>query len=154
SCTAGTTDCIAGCDKSMSIPSCTTQCTTAADCPQRAAGMAPWSCASGFCKRPSDVFGPQGNGESTQYFCNSQNQIVNACNDGVAVNFTGAAAPSFTCDGVTHGSSDICVDSCTFRGGCANGFACTSLGSYTATTRIGLCLPRGTGEVGDSCGDN
>jgi hypothetical protein len=42
------------------------------------------------------------------------------------------------------------VDSCRYQGGCPFGYACTAVGGL-GMTRIGLCLPTGTGEVGAAC---
>lgn len=53
----------AACDESptLVVGGCTLACNSAADCPQRAAGLAPWTC-NGLCRRPSDVFGPLAGG--------------------------------------------------------------------------------------------
>lgn len=148
------------CDLSptMVIGGCVTTCSTAADCPQRAAGLAPWTCdAGGICRRPPDVQGSlEGGYAPAQYACNGLDQVVNLCNDAQHIDFdqfTIPAPPAVSCgsasttDGVP---GDACVDSCRFQGGCRQGYACTSVGSI-AGGRIGLCLPTGTGEVGAAC---
>lgn len=151
--------CIApsACDTSIPVVSgCTLACSSASDCPQRAQGMAAWTC-DGLCRRPSDVVGPIGQGDPAQYACDSQNQVVSVCNDAQHMDFTQFAIPSPPAIGcpsstATQGApGDACVDSCLFRGGCIFGYACTALGSI-ANGRIGLCLPSlGSGEVGSSC---
>ena len=148
------------CDLSptMVIGGCVTTCSTAADCPQRAAGLAPWTCdAGGICRRPADVQGSlEGGYAPAQYACNGLNQVVNLCNDAQHIDFdqfTIPPAPAVSCGSAstTDGlPGDACVDSCRFQGGCRQGYACTSVGSI-AGGRIGLCLPTGTGEVGAAC---
>ena len=148
----------AACDESptMVVGGCTLACNTAADCPQRAAGLAPWTC-NGLCKRPSDVFGPlEGGYNPTQYACNAQSQVVNVCNDAQHIDFAQFTIPNppavscsatMTTDGV---AGDACVDSCRYQGACPYSFACTAVGGV-AGQRIGLCLPAGFGEVGNAC---
>lgn len=148
----------AACDLSpnMILGGCTTVCNTAADCPRRANGFAPWTC-DGICRRPGDVYGPLGNGyKPAQYYCNASSQVVNLCNDAQHIDFdafTIPPNPPVNCtSGVTTdgGPTDSCVDSCRYQGGCSAGFACTAVGNLSGQ-RIGLCLPTGFQEVGASC---
>jgi hypothetical protein len=152
----GTNNCTLACDQNMLVSSCTLPCTSAADCPQRASVLAPWTCST-YCKRPTDVEGPLGQGETASYACNVSNQEVNLCNDAEHVDFTQGTVPTppaLSCpsanvvDGV---QGDACVDSCRYSGACAFGYECTGIGNI-GNTRIGLCMPsHGSGEVGSSC---
>jgi len=159
-----TSACIASsaCDTSASlvVSGCTIACSTSSDCPQRAIGMAAWTCnGSGICKRPGDVYGPLGQATPAQYACNpAHTATINICNDTQHIDFTKftiPAVPTVSCsatnttDGV---AGDSCVDSCRYQGGCMFGFSCTALGSLGAGSRIGLCLPsQGGNEVGQAC---
>ncbi len=155
-----TSACIApaACDLSpnMILGGCTLACSSAADCPRRAAGLAPWSC-DGLCRRPADVYGPlEGGYTPAQYYCDAQLNVVNLCNDAQHINFAQfsiPAPPPVDCaSGVTTDGSpgDACLDSCRYQGGCAFGFACSAVGQVNGQ-RIGLCLPAGGGEVGANC---
>ncbi len=143
------------CDNGMLVSSCTLNCSSAADCPQRALPLAAWTC-NGTCKRPADVVGPLAQGEPAEYACNG-NTKVNLCNDAQHIDFdafTIPAMPAYNCpvgSSVAGVAGDACVDSCRFQGGCAHGYACTAVGNISSQ-RIGLCLPAlGGGEVGASC---
>jgi hypothetical protein len=150
----------AACDTSaqMVVGGCTTVCNSAADCPQRAAGLSPWTCdAGGICRRPSDVYGPLQNGATpAQYACDAAGTTVNVCNDDQHIDYTAFDIPpdpvvSCTATTTTAGiATDSCVDSCRYQGGCPWGFGCVALGSL-GTGRIGLCLPEGIGEVSAAC---
>ena len=77
-CAVGSTDaCIApaACDTTGLVSACTLACNTAADCPQRGAGLPAWTC-DGLCRRPGDVYGPLGSGEPAEYACNAANATV------------------------------------------------------------------------------
>jgi len=163
-CAADTSQCVvpAACDNSASlvVSSCTIACNTAADCPQRAAGLPAWTC-DGLCRRPSDVYGPLPGGYApAQWACNASANVVNVCNDGLHIDFasfTQPNAPSVSCasPSTTDGlGGDACLDSCRYQGACANGFACAAVAELTPGQRIGLCMPRGGGEVGASCTSN
>ncbi len=156
-----TSACIASaaCDvgPNMVVGGCTLACNTASDCPQRAAGLAPWTC-NGLCRRPGDVSGPLETGYTpAQYACSGGGTEVNVCNDGLHIDFDQFIIPSpptvscgasmTTTDGV---SGDACVDSCRYQGFCPFGNACVAVGSV-GSQRAGLCLPTGAGEVGASC---
>jgi hypothetical protein len=159
---ADTSACIApaACDTSAAlvVGGCTTTCTTAADCPQRAQPLAPWTCDSGgICRRPGDVYGPLAGGSTpAQYACNAMATVVNVCNDAQHMDFTQFTIPSppaVNCSATTTTSGvagDSCVDSCRYQGGCIYGFACAAVGNVGGS-RIGLCLPAGSGEVGAAC---
>jgi hypothetical protein len=150
----------AACDTSATniVAGCTLACSSAADCPQRAAGLPAWTC-DGLCRRPADVYGPLAGGERASYACNASATVVNVCNDGQHIDlgtFTIPTPPVFACGGAmtTDGAiGDTCVDSCRYQGGCTHGRACTAVGSV-AGGRIGLCLPAGTAEVGAPCSDD
>jgi hypothetical protein len=157
-CDASTSGCIApvACDTSMLVSSCTAACSTAADCPQRAAGLPPWTC-DGLCRRPPDVLGPLPGGSTpTQYACGPGGATVNLCNDGQHIDFeafTIPPPPAVNCNSPTTTpgiATDSCVDSCRYEGGCPWGFTCTAVGSLGAN-RIGLCLVNGGGSVGAPC---
>jgi hypothetical protein len=147
------------CDESpeLVVGGCTTACSSAFDCPQRAAGLPPWTCDGTLCRRPSDVSGPLQNGSTpAQYACNGQSVVVNVCNDNQHLDFNAFAIPNppqvscaatMTTDGIP---TDSCVDSCRYEGGCSFGFACVAVGGV-GNARIGLCLPAGAGEVGTPC---
>ncbi len=151
----------AACDTSAAllVGGCTIVCNSPSDCPQRAAGLTPWTCdGSGICRRPPDVYGPLPQGFApAQWACNGSGATVNVCNDAEHINFTAFTIPppptvscgaSMTTDGAP---GDACVDSCLYQGGCAYGYACDGVGNVGAA-RIGLCLPAlGTGEVGAGC---
>lgn len=148
----------AACDVSPSliIGGCTLSCSVAADCPQRAAPLAPWTC-DGLCKRPPDVVGSLAGGTSpVEYFCDAALNPVALCNDAQHIDFdqfTVPSPPNVNCNAstTTPGSvGDSCVDSCRYRGGCAYGFACVGVGSVGGE-RIGLCLPVGSAEPGAAC---
>jgi hypothetical protein len=155
-----------GCDVTpqMVVGGCTTYCTSAADCPQRAAGLNPWTCdltSGGLCRRPSDVYGPLPNAATpAQYACNASDVVVNVCNDDQHidfVNFDIPTPPAVSCTATTTTAgiaTDSCVDSCRYQGGCPFGAQCTALGSLSASSRIGLCLITGNGEVGTPCTNN
>jgi hypothetical protein len=156
-----TSGCIAAaaCDTSATlvVAGCTLACSTPADCPQRAAGLSPWTC-DGLCRRPPDVFGPVQQGAQAEYACNSSDVEVNVCNDAQHIDFAAFTIPnppavSCAATMTTGGSAgDSCVDSCLYGGGCAFGFMCNAVGSLGASSRIGLCLPALTGgEVGAAC---
>lgn len=143
------------CDTGMLVSSCTLSCSSAADCPQRALPLTPWTC-SGTCKRPADVVGPLAQGEPAEYACNG-NTKVNLCNDAQHIDFDAFTIPNMPAYSCPVGSSvaglsgDSCVDSCRFQGGCAHGYVCTGVGNIS-NQRVGLCLPGlGAGEVGQSC---
>ena len=155
--------CIASsaCDLSpnMIIGGCTLACNTAADCPQRAALLAPWTC-DGLCRRPADVYGSLPGGYTpAEYYCNAQQQVVNLCNDAEHMNFqqfTIPNPPSVDCQSGTSqpgSAGDACVDSCRYQGGCIFGFSCVAVGSM-GSERIGLCLPTGSLEPGAGCNAN
>jgi hypothetical protein len=161
----GTGACLvpAACDESspsLIVGGCTLACNTSNDCPRRAAGFAPWSCNQGLCRRPADVAGPLAGGEPAEYYCNGANQVVNLCSDAQHIDFDSFAIPAPPYVDCSSGMSspgypgDSCVDSCRYQGGCAFGYTCTALAGLNATTRIGLCLPSGSGEVGASCQKN
>jgi hypothetical protein len=162
-CAAGQAQgCIApsACDESpqMYVGGCTLVCNSAADCPQRAAGLAPWSCdAGGICRRPADVHGPvQGGATPAQYVNDCQGQVVNVCNDAQHLDFNAFSIPNppaASCGATTTTDGlpgDSCVNSCRYQGGCSYGFACVAVGGV-GSGRIGLCLPTGGGEVGAGC---
>jgi hypothetical protein len=148
----------AACDSSTTqliVSSCTLACSSAADCPQRAAPLAPWTC-NGTCQRPADVYGPLEGGQPAEYACNAAQNVVNVCNDGQHIDFTQFTIPNppavncaaqMTTQGV---AGDSCVDSCRYQGACPYAFACTAVGGVGGQ-RIGLCLRAGLGEVGDAC---
>lgn len=144
----------AACDDTILVSSCTLACDSAADCPQRAAGLAPWNC-DGLCRRPDDVTGPLPGGTAAEYACLG-NQVVNLCNDAQHMNFATFSLPNppqLQCPvnvSVVGSPGDSCVDSCRYQGGCPHGFGCTALGGV-GNGRIGLCLPSGFGEVGANC---
>ncbi len=153
----------AACDTSaqMVVSGCTLVCASASDCPQRAAGFAPWSCdTGGICRRPPDVFGPLQNGATpAQYACdpNEADAVVNVCNDDQhidyqAFDFPMAPVVSCTATMTTAGiATDSCVDSCRYQGSLPrSGSHVVGVGSV-GSSRIGLCLPTGGGEVGASC---
>jgi hypothetical protein len=152
----GTNNCTLDCDTNILVSSCTLPCTSVADCPQRASILPQWTCST-YCKRPSDVQGPLGEGMTASYACDVSNDEVNLCNDAQHIDFgqgTIPSPPALSCpsanvvDGV---SGDVCVDSCRYAGACAYGSECTAIGDIS-NTRIGLCMPaHGSGEVGDSC---
>ncbi|MBX3188922.1 MAG: hypothetical protein KF819_18020 [Labilithrix sp.] len=157
---ADTSSCIApaACDSSAAllVTSCTLACNSVADCPVRAIGLPAWTC-DGLCRRPADVYGPLAGGERASYACNAAQTVVTVCNDAQHMDFgafTVPAPPAVDCMApmTTDGPvTDRCVDSCRYRGGCAQGFACTAVGSVGGG-RIGLCLPAlGPGEVGAPC---
>ncbi len=152
----GTNNCTLDCDTSIVASGCTLPCSTAADCPQRASVLSPWTCST-YCKRPSDVYGPLAQGETVSWACNFSNQEVNLCNDAQHVDFvnnTIPAAPAISCpvsQSVDGTADDICADTCRYSGACAFGFECTGVGDIT-NTRVGLCTPaHGSGEVGANC---
>jgi hypothetical protein len=154
------TACIApsACDLSgnLIVGGCTLACSSASDCPQRAAPLAPWSC-DGLCRRPADVVGSLPGGYSpVEYFCDGSGQPVALCNDAQHMNFdqfTVPNPPAVNCNSnqTTLGSpGDACVDSCRYRGGCGHGYACVGAGNV-GNSRIGLCLPTGSSEPGVPC---
>lgn len=160
-CAADTSQCVAAnvCDTSLVVSSCSMACASAADCPQRASGLPPWTC-DGLCRRPPDVYGPLPGGyEPAQWSCNFNGDVVNVCNDGLHIDFdafTQPAAPSVNCNApsTTDGlPGDACLDSCRYRGGCAFGFACSGLAELSSG-RIGLCVYSGGEEVGSACASN
>lgn len=159
-CDSGTSECIAAaaCDMSpnLVVVSCTAACNSAADCPQRAAGLPAWTC-DGLCRRPADVKGPlEGGSTPTQYACDGTGQVVNLCNDGQHIDFVAfdiPKPPAVSCSATTTTSGaagDSCVDSCRYQGGCSAGYACTAVGNVGGA-RIGLCLLAGGNPVGSAC---
>jgi hypothetical protein len=153
----------AACDLSpnLILGSCTTVCDTAADCPQRAAPLAPWTCdAGGICRRPGDVYGPLPGGfQPTEWHCDGSFNPVVLCNDAQHIDFIGFTippAPSVDCGAsvtTTGAANDACVDSCRYDGGCAHDFACVAVGGISGQ-RIGLCLPTGNLEPGAGCSND
>ncbi|HVY47276.1 MAG TPA: hypothetical protein VHB21_15415, partial [Minicystis sp.] len=157
-----TSACIAqaACDvgTNMVVGGCTLACSSASDCPRRAAGLPTWTC-DGLCRRPADVAGPLETGYApAQYACNGAGTEVDVCNDGHHIDFDQFIVPNpppvscgatQTTDGVP---GDACVDSCRYQGGCPFASACVALGTFdNGATRVGLCLPTGAGEVGAAC---
>ena len=161
-------------DPQLLISSCTLACTNSTDCPQRAQGLAPWSCDNGICRRPGDLYGPQPGGAPIGYVCDG-NEMKNVCADGFALNLetqSPVSVPSCPGNGdVNPGApGDFCLNSCTYQGGCpragvfsANldadlpGMACVGIGSVDpggGGIRIGLCMPTGIAEVGAACSLN
>lgn len=150
------------CDTSpnMILGGCTTECSSSADCPQRAAPLAKWSCNGLLCQRPGDVYGPLPGGyKPVEYHCNASLQPVALCNDAQHidfVNFLIPPPPNVDCNSgyTTAGSAnDSCVNSCRYQGGCAYGYACVGVGGVN-NERIGLCLPTGNNEPGGSCSND
>ena len=149
----------AACDVSaqLVVGGCTLACSTVTDCPQRAAGLSPWSC-DGLCRRPPDVFGPEAGGVApTQWACNALSVPVNLCGDAMHLDFatfTVPSPPTISCLMTTATAGvdgDACADSCLYHGGCAFGFACVGVGAV-GDGRVGLCLPSlGGGEIGAVC---
>lgn len=148
----------AACDLSptLIIGGCTLACSSAADCPQRAAPLPDWSC-DGLCRRPADVVGSLPGGYTpVEYHCNAQQQPVNLCNDAMHMDFAQwiiPSPPAVSCQSpmTTPGvAGDACVSTCRYQGGCPFGFACVALGNV-GNERIGLCLPTGTSEPGTAC---
>ena len=146
------------CDVSpnLILGGCTLACSSAADCPQRAVPLAPWTC-DGLCRRPAGIVGSLPGGYSpVEYHCDANLQPVALCNDGQHLDFdqfTVPNPPAVNCnsDQTTQGVvGDACVDSCRYNGGCSHGFACVGVGSVGAE-RIGLCFPIGSGEPGTPC---
>lgn len=155
--------CTVACDTSATlwVSGCTTQCTSAADCPQRAAGLSPWSCNGGYCSRPADVVGPLPGGDPALYVNNCQGKVVNVCNDNQHMDFTAFTIPNppaAACGAQTPtdgAPGDSCVNSCRYQGGCSYGFACVAVGGINNNSvRIGLCLPTGFIEVGAPCAND
>jgi hypothetical protein len=144
------------CDTSLVASSCTLPCSSASDCPQRASVLGAWTCST-YCDRPSDVYGPLGQGETASYACNTTNAEINLCNDAQHIDFaTGSTPtpPTISCPvstSVDGSSGDVCVDTCRYSGACAFGYECTGIGDIS-NTRVDLCVPsQGSGEVGSSC---
>ena len=147
-------------DLDLIVEGCTSVCSTAADCPQRAAPLGDWTCEAGICKRPADVFGPLPGGYTPpEYYCDQFGSPINLCNDGLTVdfnNFTTPSPPAVDCGApqTTPGSpTESCVNSCRYQGGCSYNFACVAV-SAIGSERIGLCLPRGGVATGLSCSSN
>jgi hypothetical protein len=144
------------CDTSLVASSCTLPCSSASDCPQRASVLSAWTCST-YCDRPSDVYGPLGQGETASYACDTSNDEVNLCNDAQHIDFSTGSVPtpptvscpvSTSVDGT---SGDVCVDTCRYSGACAFGNECTGIGDIS-NTRVDLCMPsQGSGEVGATC---
>jgi hypothetical protein len=162
-CAADSTQCVvpAACDSSptLVVSSCTIACNTAADCPQRALSLPPWTC-DGLCRRPGDVSGPLPGGfEPAQWACNGSNTVVNVCGDGLHLDFdtfTQPNPPAVSCGAPTTTDGlpgDACLDSCRLGAGCPYGFACAGL-AEVGGQRIGLCMTAGGGEVGANCAKN
>ncbi len=154
-----TSQCVvpAACDLSpnLILGGCTLACDAAADCPRRAAPLAPWTC-DGLCRRPADVYGPlPGGWKPTEWHC-AANQPVVLCNDAQHIDFatfTLPATPNVDCNSgmtTTGAANDSCLNSCRYQGGCSFGYGCAALGGV-ANERIGLCLPAGPKEVGQPC---
>jgi hypothetical protein len=149
----------AACDESpnLIVGGCTLACNTAADCPRRAAGLAPWSC-DGLCRRPADVVGPLPGGSTpSEWACDANNVVLNMCNDAEHIDFQQFIIPNppaVNCVNQTMTTpglpGDSCVDSCRYQGGCIFGFACTAVGNVGGS-RVGLCLPTGGGGIGAVC---
>jgi hypothetical protein len=146
------------CDTSPSLilGGCTQACDTAADCPQRAAGLAAWTC-DGLCRRPADVYGSlPGGWTPVEYHCDAGLNTVNLCNDAQHIDFDGFTIPAppnadcFSSLTTTGSANDSCVNSCKFQGACPDNYACVGVGSVGGQ-RIGLCLPAGTTETGQNC---
>ncbi|HEY1954748.1 MAG TPA: hypothetical protein VGH28_04035 [Polyangiaceae bacterium] len=152
----GANNCTLDCDTSLVASSCTLPCSSDSDCPQRASVLAKWTC-NVTCQRPSDVYGPIGQGDVASYACSFSNQEVNLCSDAQHIDFTQLTIPNppaVTCpasQSVDGASGDACVDTCRYAGGCAHGYECTGIGDIS-NTRVGLCMPaHGSGEVGGAC---
>jgi hypothetical protein len=146
----------AACDDTILVTSCTLACDTPADCPERAAGLPPWTC-DGLCRRPQGVVGPLPEGAPAEYAC-LNGQVVNLCNDGQHIdfaNFTQPSPPALNCPvnvSVQGSPGDSCVDSCRYQGGCPYGYACRAAASLdNGASAVGLCMPTGFGEVGAAC---
>lgn len=151
----------AACDQSANlyVASCTAACNTAADCPQRALPLTPWTC-DGLCRRPADVVGPlPGGATPTEWYCDQ-----NLCNDALHIDFltgittqpgpTGTNCFPDTTAFVWSAAPDACVNSCRYQGDCPHGFACVGVGTLTGAERFGVCLPAGNFEPGVACTSN
>jgi hypothetical protein len=147
-------------DPDLIIWGCTAVCDTAADCPQRALPLSPWTC-DGLCRRPPDVYGPLPGGSSpTEWHCDASQNGVNLCGDAQHIDFVGFTIPQppspidcgsqFT---TTGAANDSCVNSCRYQGDCPHGFGCVAVGQVSGQ-RIGLCLPTGSVEIGGTCTNN
>ncbi len=148
----------AACDLSpnLLLGSCTSACDTAADCPQRALPLAPWTC-DGLCRRPADILGGLPGGDPSEWYCDGAQNPVVLCGDAQHIDFTAFTIPNppgnIDCFGTmsTPGvPGDACVNSCRYQGDCAHGFDCVGVGQV-AGQRIGLCLPTGNKEPGVAC---
>ncbi len=157
-CGASTAACIAASacdDQNLIVSGCFSLCNTAADCPQRASALAPWTCESGICLRPADVLGPVATAVHSEWAC-VDGVMKNMCNDALHIDFqdpSNTGVPPLDCNATTTTAGlgdDVCVDSCRYSGGCAFGSSCVGIGSYGGQ-RIGLCVPEGAGEVGAPC---
>jgi hypothetical protein len=159
-----TADCIAqsACDLSPSLilGSCTIACNSAADCPQRATGLNPWTC-DGLCRRPADVYGGlPGGSQPTEWHCDTNQSPVVLCNDAQHIDFTQFAIPNpptvecFSQLTTPRPTGDSCLNSCRYQGGCTYGYTCVGVGSFQSGQRAGLCLPNGFKEPGQTCVTN
>jgi len=157
-------------DSEVWFASCTIPCTSYLDCPQRAQGLMAWTC-DGVCRRPQStsamenfLIGPLAGGRPVEWVC-SDYGAVNGCGDGMHMNFETFAippAPTSNWCALTYPDTwvtsfpnpndpgDTCMDSCRHQGGCSFGFTCSGIGNI-GSSRVGLCLPHGTGDVGSPC---
>ena len=140
-------------DQTLLVGGCTIQCTAATDCPQRAQGLASWTCQDygvGIaCVRPGEVWGAIPKGETTQWACDpTNNAVVNLCADALTFD----AAPALSCPVSTAVlTTGPCIQSCLYTGGCGYGWMCVGRGQLQNGSRIGLCSRTGMGEIGTFC---
>ncbi len=158
-------------DAEVWFASCTIPCNSHLDCPQRAQGLAPWTCDGVVCRRPTMtnavenfLIGPLAGGRPAEWVCSDYGAVI-GCGDGMHMNFNTFAIPprptSAWCSATYPDSwissfpnpndpADTCMDSCLHRGGCPFGFTCSGVGNIGGS-RIGLCLPSGSGDIGSTC---
>jgi hypothetical protein len=111
---------------------CTANCVTAADCPRRLPGLAPYTCESVsgqmVCVPPSSVQGSGGIGATCSL------DMPEACR-------------SEACDDVT--SPPTCNEGCTANGGCGPGHGCSP--EVSGAVIYFVCLAAGRAWVNESC---
>jgi hypothetical protein len=129
----------ADCATGLCIPTrgCTSECTTAADCPRRLDGLPPYQCRIDFgstvpiCAPPADILGDDPIGASCRF-------------DGLGRNLCRSGA----CD-ESAPLGAMCTQACTAQGGCAPGLGCFPLEDSGSVLYV--CERAGTRDLGATC---
>lgn len=145
----------AHCDEqSMFIGGCTSQCSSANDCPQRPSALPRWTCDGVKCMRPGDTFGSVPKEEHTYWTCYDYGgPRVNLCADGLTLDQPPAELDCNNNPYALVPSAGYCVQTCRYEGGCGWGYECVGhqVSLNGTATGLGLCVRKGSLGIGQPC---